>query len=61
MGIRLAGLFFLLLSLMIVAGCGQKGPLFLPGNTNEVSMTIPAQQAEADDEEDDQDDDNRQH
>lgn len=61
MATRLPGLFFSLLSLMIVAGCGQKGPLFLPGDTSEVSMSIPAQQAETEDEDDDdQEDDNRQ-
>jgi predicted small lipoprotein YifL len=33
----------LLFSFVFVAGCGQKGPLFLPGNTNEVSTSIPQQ------------------
>jgi predicted small lipoprotein YifL len=46
-------LVFLLLSAIYIAGCGQKGPLFLPGNTNEVSTSIPRQQAERDEDDDD--------
>jgi predicted small lipoprotein YifL len=51
-------LFILLFSLIFIAGCGQKGQLFLPGNTNEVSTSIPQQSSggsgsEAEDDEDD--------
>lgn len=42
----------LLLSLLYVAACGQKGPLFLPGNTNEVSTSIPKQTSRADEDDD---------
>ena len=42
---------FLLLSMFCIAGCGQKGPLFLPGNTNEVSTSIQQQQVDSEDEE----------
>ena len=47
-------IIFLLFSMLTIAGCGQKGPLFLPGNTNEVSTSIPRQQAEIEDEDDDE-------
>jgi predicted small lipoprotein YifL len=46
---------FLLFAFLYVAGCGQKGPLFLPGNTNEISTSIP-QQSSPDNEEDEDDD-----
>ena len=54
-------LFILVLSFIFIAGCGQKGQLFLPGNTNEVSTSIPQQSSsdsgsEAEDDEDDEDD-----
>lgn len=58
MNIQFFGLVLLLLLFLAIAGCGQKGPLFLPGNTNEVSMSIPAQQADPeDDDEDDEEED----
>jgi predicted small lipoprotein YifL len=44
----------MLFSFLYVAGCGQKGPLFLPGNTNEISTSIP-QQSSPDNEEDEED------
>jgi len=50
---HLKAVVFLLFSAIYIAGCGQKGPLFLPGNTNEVSTSIPKQQASRDDEEED--------
>lgn len=40
-----------------LAGCGQKGPLFLPGDPSEIRSVPPAEPAErADDEEDDEQD-----
>ena len=45
-------LILLLVSMVYVAACGQKGPLYLPGNTNEVSTSIPRQQENAGEEED---------
>lgn len=29
-------------SLLLLAGCGQKGPLFLPGDPGTIQTTIPA-------------------
>ena len=37
-------LVLLLLSLAFLAACGQKGPLFLPGDPSEVRTTMPQQQ-----------------
>lgn len=47
-----------LLSLACLAACGQKGPLFLPGDPNEIRSTVPLQQpagqpGESEDDEDD--------
>ena len=36
------------LGLLLLAGCGQKGPLFLPGNQSEVRPVPGQEQAEAD-------------
>lgn len=48
-----------ILSVMTLAACGQKGPLFLPGDPSTVtSVTQPGQQA-VDEEEDDEDDNPR--
>ncbi len=49
-------LLSLLLTILFLAGCGQKGPLYLPGNPSEVQEP-PAQPAEPADEDDDEDDD----
>ena len=46
-------LFFALVSCLFITACGQKGPLFLPGNTNEVSTSIPKQQQSSRVEDDD--------
>jgi predicted small lipoprotein YifL len=48
---RLAVVF---LTTLLLAGCGQKGQLYLPGNTSAIRTTVPQQQApgaEEDDEE----------
>lgn len=44
----------LVLVLFLIAGCGQKGPLYLPGNPSRINTEVPPQQqtqAEEDDEE----------
>lgn len=47
-----------LLATFVLAGCGQKGPLFLPGNPNAVRLTTPPQEnAEVDEDRDEDDDD----
>ena len=41
----------LVLGLLFVAGCGQKGPLYLPGNLSQIKTDVPRQdqsQIEAD-------------
>ena len=46
-------------SLLLIAACGQKGPLFLPGDTNQISTSMPDQQQPLpveEEEEDDEDD-----
>jgi predicted small lipoprotein YifL len=45
-----------ILSLLFAVGCGQKGPLYLPGDPSAVKTDIPAQPAgeqESNEEEDD--------
>ena len=46
---------YALLALMFLAGCGQSGPLFVPGDPSTVQQQ-PQQQPAAEDEEDDEDD-----
>ena len=41
-------------ALLAVAGCGQKGPLYLPGNTSTIRTTVPPQQQPADDEDEEE-------
>ncbi len=49
----------LLFTLAALAGCGQTGPLFLPGNTSEIMTAPPAnEQLEESDEDEDDDEDN---
>lgn len=38
---RLAVLLPLLFTWLFIAGCGQKGPLFLPGDPSVMQTTIP--------------------
>jgi predicted small lipoprotein YifL len=49
-------LVIFLFSLLLIAACGQKGPLFLPGDTNQISTSIPDQQQPLPVEEEDEDD-----
>jgi predicted small lipoprotein YifL len=46
---------FLLVAFLFAAGCGQKGPLYLPGNPSEIKTDVPRQD-EGQNEEDDEDD-----
>ena len=49
----------LLLALLFAAGCGQKGPLYLPGNPSQIKTDVPRQdegQTEEDDEDDEDED-----
>lgn len=43
-----------LLSVITITACGQKGPLFLPGNPSEVQSQVPRQD-QPQDEEDEED------
>jgi predicted small lipoprotein YifL len=47
----------LLLAVLLVSGCGQKGPLFLPGNPSEMQTEVPAKDPQQVDEEEDEEDD----
>ena len=55
MAIRIRWLAAIILSLMLTAACGQKGPLFLPGNPSEIQSDVP-RQAQSDEEEEDTED-----
>lgn len=48
--------------LLMIAGCGQKGPLYIPGDPSRIQTTVPAgssdgSQQEDDEREEDRDDD----
>ena len=50
-------LVLVLMSLFALAACGQKGPLFLPGDPSEIrSISQEGQPGAAGDEDDDEDD-----
>ena len=49
-------LVIFLFSLLLIAACGQKGPLFLPGDTNQISTSMPDQRQPVPVEEEDEDD-----
>jgi len=54
----------LLLAFLFAAGCGQKGPLYLPGNPSEIKTDVPRQeetQNEEDDENDEEEEAQDQH
>lgn len=58
---KLCGLIGLLALLTVVAACGQKGPLFLPGDATAVRSDIPGQytpEPSADDTDDSDNEDN---
>lgn len=39
---------------LLIAACGQKGPLFLPGNPSEIRPIPPAEPAEQQEDEEDE-------
>ena len=43
------------LALLVLAGCGQKGPLFLPGNPSEVRPVPEQDQLDTENDDDEQD------
>ena len=47
----------IILASAVAAGCGQKGPLFLPGDPSTIYAAPPQQTDQAADEVDDDDDD----
>lgn len=46
---------FLSLTLLFVVACGQKGPLYLPGDPSSIYSATPPQQQQSTEEEDDED------
>jgi len=51
------------LSILLLAACGQKGPLYLPGNPSQIQTEIPPQNPVTgveDEEDEDEDEDSRQ-
>lgn len=46
-----------LLTSLVIAGCGQKGPLFLPGDPSTIRTITPEQNNPQSDERDDDDED----
>lgn len=43
-----------LTALMLLAGCGQKGPLYLPGDTSSIRTTVPSQQPTVEEEDEEE-------
>ncbi len=44
-----------LLSVITITACGQKGPLFLPGNPSEIQSQVPRQEQPQNEEDEDGD------
>jgi predicted small lipoprotein YifL len=51
----------LILGLIFVAACGQKGPLYLPGNPSEIKTEVPGQDQGQSEEDDKDKEKNSQH
>ena len=49
-------IILLILTFAFLSACGQKGPLFLPGDPSEVRTTMPEQQSQAEENEEDEED-----
>jgi predicted small lipoprotein YifL len=49
-----------LICLAGIAGCGQKGPLFLPGNPSEMRPQPPETEESGENEDDDEDEDDEE-
>jgi predicted small lipoprotein YifL len=46
-------------AILLLGACGQKGPLYLPGNPSEIKTEVPAQNSPADDQDKPDDDDSQ--
>jgi predicted small lipoprotein YifL len=44
----------LLTLVLLISGCGQKGPLYLPGDASTIRTTVPAQPGNGEEEEDEE-------
>lgn len=51
----LLGVIVIMLPVLTLGGCGQKGPLFLPGNPSEIKTEVPASEQQDEDDDDDED------
>ncbi|MDH4048174.1 MAG: lipoprotein [Gammaproteobacteria bacterium] len=50
-----------LFAFLLITACGQKGPLYLPGNPSEIKTEVPAKESQPEvDRTDDEDDENGQ-
>lgn len=54
-GTRMAGALLGLWLALSLAGCGQSGPLYLPGNPSQVEAEAPPADSEDDDDKDEDD------
>lgn len=50
-------MFSIFVCAFVIAACGQKGPLFLPGNPSEVQTEVPAEAEEENEDDEDSDSD----
>lgn len=50
----------LLLALLFAAGCGQKGPLYLPGDPSEIKTELPRQDESRTEEQQHNDEENKE-
>jgi predicted small lipoprotein YifL len=50
----------LVLGLLFAAGCGQKGPLYLPGDPSQIKTEVPPQDQNQTEEDEDDDDEESQ-
>ena len=57
MQIALTRIIIALLTTIVLAGCGQKGPLFLPGDPSTVRTATPQQSTQPAEERDEDDED----
>jgi len=48
----------LILTILFLSACGQKGPLFLPGEPSAIRTTVPQQQQQPQTEENEEDEEN---
>ena len=46
----------IILLLFVLAGCGQSGPLYIPGDPSRIEQTPPASESTADEEEETEED-----